>query len=648
MILRLLSVFVSAILTAATASSEIETRVLNDGNLILEGIPEIDSEIVESLNRYQNVRSAPFAEWTVDGKGIFITTRFGDVSQIHLVDHAGGARKQLTFFHEPVSSISRSPISDDLIFLMDVGGSENDQIQLMNPRSGTTKVLTDGKSRNQAVCWSPDGSSIAYQSNRRDGASNDIWWMPIDDPQAAKMIWEATDNTWWGAAAWSEDGKYLLIQQYLSASDSRIFLLDINSGNSRMLEGSEEKPSSNSALDFSRDGSGYFFTSNRFSGQLQLAYRDLKTQEVTVITKSIPWDLEAFALAKDGSRAAFTTNEDGVSRLYLLDPSSFQCLAVGGLPVGVIGNIEFSPSADKLALSLNTAQTPTDSFVMQLGEGALDYGALTRWTFSEVGGLNTDEFVLPKLIRYESFDGLMIPAFVYVPKGKGPFPVVIQIHGGPESQSRPGFSSTYQQWIDQLGAAVVVPNVRGSTGYGVHYQELDNGYRREDSIRDIGALLDWIGTQSEFDAKRVAVYGGSYGGYMSLASATHFSDRLRAAVDVVGISNFVTFLENTQSYRRDLRRAEYGDERDPEMRRFLEIISPNNHVDKIHIPLLVVQGQNDPRVPVSEAEQIVESLRESGKPVWYMNALNEGHGYQKKENRDVYQQAVLLFLRTYL
>jgi dipeptidyl aminopeptidase/acylaminoacyl peptidase len=227
-------------------------------------------------------------------------------------------------------------------------------------------------------------------------------------------------------------------------------------------------------------------------------------------------------------------------------------------------------------------------------------------------------------------------------------PVIITIHGGPESQYRPNFNSNIQFWVNKLGAAVIAPNVRGSGGYGGAYVGLDNGYKREDSVKDIGALLDWIATQPDLDQDRVAVIGGSYGGYMSLASAVHYSDRLRAAVDVVGISNFVTFLKNTKDYRRALRRPEYGDERDPEMFQFLQKMSPNNNVEKIKIPLLVVQEQNDPRVPVTESEQIVKALRAQGNDVWYMNALNEGHGYRRKENRDIYQQTVVMFFKKHL
>ena len=305
-------------------------------------------------------------------------------------------------------------------------------------------------------------------------------------------------------------------------------------------------------------------------------------------------------------------------------------------------------------MTINTSQSPSDTYVLELRNDPLEYGKLTRWTSSEVGGLDTSRFASAELIEYPTFDEVdgeprMIPAWLYKPQGAtGELPVVVSIHGGPEGQARPGFSSTYQMWMDTLGVAVLVPNVRGSAGYGKTYLGLDNGFKREDSVKDIGALLDWIETQPDLDQDRVAVFGGSYGGYMVLASSVHYSDRLRAAVNIVGISNFVTFLENTQDYRRDLRRVEYGDERDPAMRAHLEKISPLNNVNKIDVPMFVVQGENDPRVPVTEADQIVKALRENGKPVWYMNALNEGHGYRRKENRDIYQQATVLFFREHL
>ena len=289
-----------------------------------------------------------------------------------------------------------------------------------------------------------------------------------------------------------------------------------------------------------------------------------------------------------------------------------------------------------------TASGPTrtgDAWTLDLASGNT-----TQWTFSEIGGLDSSMFVAPELIEYESFDGRKIPAFYYRPRGEGPFPVAIDIHGGPEAQAQPWFSSTRQYLLNEAGVAVLVPNVRGSSGYGRSYLALDNGYLREDSVKDIGALLDWLAQQTELDKDRVLVQGGSYGGYMVLAALVHYGDRLQAGIDVVGISNFVTFLENTKEYRQDVRRAEYGDERDPEMRAFLESISPLNHVDRIQSALLIGQGANDPRVPQSEADQMVAAVRKAGHDAWYFLAPDEGHGFAKKRNRDLWKRVSVLFV----
>ena len=439
-----------------------------------------------------------------------------------------------------------------------------------------------------------------------------------------------------------------MIQNYISITNSRVYIVDTATKEKKLILGDLSTKSVNSGLSFDKDSSGVFFVTDEFGEFNNLAHKNLRTNETTLITQNIRWDVDGFTISKDGKRAAFTVNENGYSSLYLLNTSSFKYKKVSSIPIGIVGGIQFNEKADLLGLSINTYMSPSESYTLELRNNSLKYGKLTKWTNSEVGGLDTTSFVSPKLISYKSFDGLDVPAFVYAKDSKEPLPVIIYIHGGPEGQSRPRFSSTFQLWINQLDAAVITPNVRGSEGYGKTYLGLDNGYSREDSVKDIGALIDWIEKQPNLDSSRIAVYGGSYGGYMVLASAVNYSERLKAAIDIVGISNFVTFLTNTQDYRRDLRRVEYGDERDPEMREFLEKISPNNNVEKIDVPMFVAQGENDPRVPVTESEQIVKSLREANKTVWYMNALNEGHGYRKKENRDLYQQAVILFLEQHL
>ena len=634
--------------------AEVITTMANNGNLVMEDMPAIPAEIVESLNRYQNVRSAAFREWTEDGRGIYVSTRFGDVSQIHRVDMPGGARTQITFYDEPIGGVQRQPQGSKLTFTRDAGGSEFSQIFMLDPADGSTTMLTDGESRNGAVLWDRGGRRIAFQSTRRNGASNDVWLMDPDDKDSARVVLESPDGTWWGPVEFSDSGSKVLIMNYVSIADSRVHLLDLDTETYELIAGGEAGGGANFPLGFAADDDGFWLTTDRGGEFTQLAWQPAEPgSEAEIVTGDIPWNIGGAAISHDRHSIAFSANENGLSRIYLMDTKTRQYRPIGGIPTGIASGLTFSPDDTRLAVTLNTPKTPSDTYVIALGQGPLDYGKLVRWTYSEVGGLDTSSFPTPKLVEFPTFDEVdgaprQIPAWVYRPPGKGPFPVVVSIHGGPEGQARPFFSSTYQMWLKTLGVAVVVPNVRGSAGYGKSYLALDNGFKREDSVKDIGALLDWIATQPDLDASRVAVFGGSYGGYMVLASSVLYSDKLKATVDIVGISNFVTFLENTQDYRRDLRRAEYGDERDPAMRAHLEKISPLNNVDKIDLPMLVVQGENDPRVPVTEAKQMVAALRKQGQTVWYMNALNEGHGYRKKENRDIYQQAVVLFLQQYL
>ena len=635
-------------------AAEVERRTANDGQLLMEDIPAIPASLPQTLSRYQSVRSARFAGWTKDSESIFIKTRIGPVSQLYRVNKPAGAHHQLTFGEEPIGEVLRRPNSKLVALTRDKGGDEFDQVFLLNPEDGLMHLLSDGFALNNRLAWDRQGQRLAYRSTRRNGRSSDIWIQNADFSDPATILLETDDGTLWKPIDFSRDGKKLLIQQFVSIADSRIYVKELPDGQLRLLAGDAENPSSNIATGFDQHDNNVLFVTNQHNGAAELAKVSLDETPVMTFSPNVTnWDITRFVLSPDRKRGAFVSNEGGISRLYLFDPANLRYKRVDKIPLGLISGLIFSPDSKKLGMTLNSARTPSDAFVLSLGRKPLSGRKLTRWTFSEVGGLDTDKFSKPIPIQFPSpVEGqdkpMSIPAFVYLPPGKGPFPVIIHVHGGPENQFRPRFNSDFQMWIDQLGVAVIAPNIRGSLGYGSHYITLDDGYKRETAVRDIGALLDWIATQTRLDQDRVAVIGASYGGYIALASAVHYSDRLRAAVDRVGISNFVTFLENTQDYRRELRRIEYGDERDPEMRAFLEQISPLNNVDKIEIPLFVQQGQNDPIVPMSESEQMVKALREQGQTVWYMKALNEGHGFDKKENRDLYQQATFLFLQKYL
>jgi dipeptidyl aminopeptidase/acylaminoacyl peptidase len=630
-------------------------QALNEGQLILEGAPRIPPTLDDELSRYQSSRSSWFADWTPDGKSIFIKTRFNGINQVHFVDHPGSAREQLTFTSEAVGEISRQPGGQLLAFTMNEGGSGFDQIYLLDPRNGATRLLTDGASLNNRLVWDRSGRRIAWRSTRRDGMHNDIWVMSIDDPHSARPVLLVSDGALWKPVSFSDDGKRLLVQHYAGITESMIYQLDLASGQLVLLVGDPTRPSSNVATGFDAAGKGAHFITNQRDRAAEIGWMPLDhSGAVEFVPENIAWDVTEFELSDDRRRGAFVTNEEGISRLYLFDPAKQRYRRVNRTPIGVISGLKFSPDGRQIGMTISTSRTPSDAFVLSLGRRPLHYRRLVRWTFGEVGGLDTDQFVEPQLIHFRApfitqERVLMMPAFYYRPRDrKPPYPVVLYIHGGPEGQFRPAFNSTIQMWLDTLGVAVIAPNVRGSLGYGYGYLSMDDGELREHAVHDIGALLDWIELQPELDAGRVAVFGASYGGYMSLATAVHYGERIRAAVDRAGISNFVTYLENTQGYRRDLRRVEYGDERIPETRAFLERISPLNNVDRIDTPLLIVQGRNDPVVPESESAQMVAALRQRGRTVWYMNALNEGHNYARKENRDVFEQVTYLFLRQFL
>ncbi len=450
----------------------------------------------------------------------------------------------------------------------------------------------------------------------------------------------------WSGADWSPDDRKLLLSEDVSANESYIWLVDVASGDKNLLtpKGAVDKVNYGQAR-FSRDGRGVYLITDKDSEFMRLAYMDLATMQQTFLASQINWDVDSFALSPDGKTIAFVTNENGVGRLHLFDTKSRKQKTGPTLPVGTISALRWHANGRDLGFSFSSARTPADVYSVDVRSGKVD-----RWTESETGGLNTNQFAQAELVKWTSFDGRSISGFLYMPPAKfsGPRPVVINIHGGPEGQSRPGFLGRNNFYLNELGVAMIFPNVRGSTGFGKTFLKLDNGFLREDSYKDIGALLDWIKTQPTLDANRIMVTGGSYGGHMTFAVAQRYNAKIRASLPVVGISNLASFLERTESYRRDLRRVEYGDERDPKMREFMLRIAPLNNAASITKPIFIVAGGNDPRVPVNEAQQMVRSVRENKTPVWYLMARDEGHGFAKKKNQDFQFYATVMFMRAYL
>ena len=612
-------------------------------NLIADGVPPITPELRTDVSRYLEFRAAAMQSWHPQRREMLISTRFADTAQLHLVKMPGGDRRQLTFGAEPIAGGSFRPKTGEfIVFAQDSGGGEFYQLHRYDLADGRTTLLTDGKSRNGGARWARSGKQIAYTSTRRNGKDTDIYTMNPAEPKTDQLVLERAGGGW-SVSDWSEDETKLLLTEFVSASESHAYLLDLATKETKPL--TPEKAVHEGAK-FSRDGKSVFLLSDEGSEFTQLVRLDLANGARTILTAGLSWDVSSFDLSPDGKAMAFLVNEDGASALHLFDVESSKEAPRPKIPVGVISGVEWHENGRDLGFTLSSARASRDAYSLEVATGEV-----TRWTESETGGLDPAAFAEPELVKFASFDGQKVSAFLYRPDAKkfpGPRPVIVNIHGGPEGQSRPDFLGRSNYYVNELGCAMIFPNVRGSEGYGKTFLALDNGVKREDSVRDIGALLDWIATQPTLDAKSVCVMGGSYGGYMVLACLTHFSDRLRCGIDVVGISNFVTFLKNTQDYRRDLRRVEYGDEREPAMAEHLAKISPLNNVAKITRPLFVVQGQNDPRVPVTEAEQMVKAIRAQGGACWYLLAKDEGHGFAKKKNADFQFLAHILFLREHL
>lgn len=623
------------VLLPGLALTAAEVPRIERGNLVMENLPEIPSEFSERINAYQQTRSASFRGWTADGSAL-ITTRFGETAQVHRVAMPGGARTQLTFYAEPVAEAHPAPGGADFVFAKDQGGDEFYQLWNFDAASGTATRLTEGRTRNTNAVWSNDGKQLAYSTTRRNGRDTDVHVLSLATRQTQAV--HESEGTW-SALDWSPDDHWVLAQKYVSINQTELWLLPVEGGAPLRFHPSS-RPIAFGAARFSRDGKGIYYVSDEDSDFRRLRYEAIDGRDARIVSGDAAWDVQQLALSDGGTYLAYTINADGFSELRVHNLRTNKPVALPAIPRGVIDDLHFDAKGRQLGFSLNNSRNAGDVYSVRLSQRQL-----LRWTASETGGLDASKFVEPELVRFPSFDARSIPAFYYRAPQPGPRPVLIQIHGGPEAQALPLFSPILEFYLRELGVSVLVPNVRGSDGYGKTYLQLDNAEKREDSVKDIGALLDWIAKRPELDRERVAVAGGSYGGYMTLASLATYNQRLRCGIDTVGISNFVTFLENTQDYRRDLRRAEYGDERDPEMRALLERISPTTHAHKIQRPLYVIQGANDPRVPASEAEQIVKTVRAQGGQVWYLLAKDEGHGFRKKSNRDLATASGALFLR---
>ena len=632
---KLLLAVIALALPGALRAEDAAPSAARPAALIADGIPPVPQTLVDASRPYMEFRTASFADWNPVDRSMLIATRFGNVAQLHTVAAPGMDRRQISFEAEPVGG-SYAPNDGTLVVSKDKGG--NEFWQLYTLKNGRLTLLTDGRSRNAASTFSADGKWLAYSSTRRNGADSDLYIVDPRDPATNRMVAQVSGGGW-AISDFAPGNGTAIVVNGISVAKSDLYLLDIASGKMTPI-GNHKRAIAYGGAEYAPDGT-LWVTSDEGADFQRLGTLNPKTGKFTVRSPEAKWDVENFDVAPDGKFIAYSVNEAGISKLRLLDVGTGAVREVTGLPKGTIGGFKIAPWGT-IGVTVSSARVPTDAF-------AVDPQSLTvtRWTTSETGGLDPASNVEPEFIEVKSFDGEAVSGFLYRPdpaKFPGKRPLIVNIHGGPEGQSTPAFRGRTNYLLSELGVAVFYPNVRGSTGFGKRFVGLDNGpFLRENSVQDIGAFLDRLEADPAIDRARMAVQGGSYGGYMCYASAIRYGDRFKAADCIVAISNFATFLENTQSYRRDLRRVEYGDERDPKQRKKLLEISPLSAVDRLTIPLLVVTGGNDPRVPQSEADQMVAAVRGKGRTAWHLIGSNEGHGFGKKENVDYQFWTELMF-----
>jgi dipeptidyl aminopeptidase/acylaminoacyl peptidase len=616
-------------------------------DLIADGIPPIPRSLVADVGRYTNGRAAELLSWHPIRREMLVVTFFANTPQVHEVKFPGAARTQLTFFDDRVSrGVSYQPTRGEFfIFSKDSGGDQNYQNYRYDLRTGDITLLTDGKSKNSPGVWSNKGDRIVYGSSRRNGTDVDLYIQDPRDPKTDRLLTDL-EGGGWSALDWSPDDSRILAEQEISINESYLWLVDTATGSKSLLTPKSDATNVAYAVaHFSKDGKSVYAVTDRDSEFRRLARIDIATHQHRYLSTAILWDIGEMELSPDGKIVAVVSNDDGALTLHLLDAITGREKPLSGFPAGSVIDIHWHRNGRDLGFSLDSARSNDDAYSLNVQTGKVQ-----RWTFSELGGLHTEAFAQPRLIHWKSFDDRTISGFLYSPPARftGKRPVIIDVHGGPEDQFQPYFLGPQNYYLNELGVALLFPNIRGSTGFGKTFVKLGNGLLRENAYKDIGALLDWIKTQPDLDSDRVMVTGASYGGNVALVTATKYADRIRCAVDIVGPSNLVTFLERTAAYRQDLRRVEYGDERDPQVRAFLESLAPLNNASAITKPLFVIQGAKDPIVPLSEADQIVNAVRQNGIPIWYLIGKDEGHGFSKKSNSDYQFYATIMFVKQFL
>ncbi len=614
-------------------------------NLEVHGIPKVPASLAQKVRRYTNAYGPPLAGWDPAKREVWLKgiSNFAWVSRIE----APGKFPQtwLNIQATGVYDLYFQPQAKHLIYNRDADGDEAFQMYLYDIEKRSSSLFTDGKSRGTEPVWSNSGEQIVYSSSPPGGNGVSLHLVNPFDPKTNRLLAQSTGN-YLKAYDWSPDDRQIAYCEFIANTISKLWVIDAKTGEKQLLSSDNKKEEQYyDSPQFSQDGKGLYVVTDKDSDFRRLAYLDLKTKQFKSLTTDIKWDVDEFQLAPDGKTLAVVTNEDGISRLYLTATETGQRTPIPSLPVGIVSDLKWRSNSTDLAFNFKSPRTPNDVYSLEVKTEKIE-----RWAKGMVMGIEADKLSQPELIKWKSFDGRTISGFLHRPPATftGKRPVIIDIHGGPVDQYRPGFGYDDNFFINELGVARIYPNVRGSSGYGKTFLNLDDGLKREDATKDIGALLDWIKTQPDLDPERVMVYGSSHGGYVALSVAVNYGDRIRGVISDSGQSNLATFIERTEGWRRDVQRPEFGDERDPKIRAFMERTAPLNNAQKIKKPLLILQGKNDPRVPVTEAEAMFQAVKKNDVPVWYLLAKDEGHTFVKQSNRNFRLYAIILFVQEHL
>ncbi|CAN5522067.1 S9 family peptidase [soil metagenome] len=611
----------------------------------MEGVPPVPADIAEALAPYGAFRAATFAGWHPTERSLFVSTNFGDVPQIHHVRAPGGARTQVTFDRRGVTGAAVFDRSGrSMVFQRDTSpGSRTFQLFRHDFESGATTLLTDGTSINGAPVLARGADRIAYTSTRRAAADRDIYVMSPADPASNRLLLQVSGI--WAVMDWSPDDRELLVVEAPStASDTYLWRVDVETGARVPFTDRDGRPVRWRAARYAPDGKSIYALGDFESDVPRLLRRPLTGGAwQPVLPKTDP--IETFELSPDGRLIAAVADTGTATELRVIDARSGEPQPLPALPAGMISSPAWHPNGREVAFTFAGARTFSDVYTVDVAARRVE-----RWTASEAGGANPESLPDAEIVRWKSFDGLMIPGVLYRPPAHfaGPRPVLINVHGGPVLRERPRGLGRSNYFRNEMGVAIIYPNIRGSAGFGSDFERADDGIKREDAVKDIGALLDWIGTQPGLDKDRVMITGGSYGGYVSYAAAIAYGDRLRGAIAGFAISDFITYLEATEESRRGDRKVEYGDPADPEVREFLERISPLANASKLRLPLLIVQGGRDNLVPLSQAEQMVRAVRGNGTPLWYVVFEEAGHEQLNATTNNFNMYVWILFAREFL